>query len=74
MANIKAVYAWAWAIHDINRDRWLLCRWADPFREVSNRKRPSPEAVRVRVRLEPLLSKRVRAQFRRAADKENNGR
>jgi hypothetical protein len=44
--------AWAWKIQDMDGS-WHLCHWSEPTREQLERrgKKPSPEAVPVRVRM-----------------------
>lgn len=49
---------WAWAIETLN-GTWTLCNWAEPYRDgLASHNRPSPEALRVYVKISPMPRKR----------------
>ena len=49
---MKRTYGWAWLCD------FGLCKWAEPDKErLTERSKPSPEAIPIRVELVPTLKK-----------------
>jgi len=60
-ALIARGFAWKFPNHDVElepSDEWVLCRWAEPYRDVLERRgKPTPNAVIVPVEIRSVPRK-----------------